>query len=157
MFNGGINRITISSDLLATSQYINGHKTATIGELQIGPSTSSQINPMEIHDSFHWKNEYFFFTMAIYEQQPPKTPQSDSSHDDSSPPPPPPPLTSGYQNTCMTHYQMQSHHFISTMDYYQNASTWFPFIHQCSLVVRISFSCQVITDLEKGLARCAWI
>ena len=78
LFNGGINRITISSDLLATSQYINGHKTTTIGELQIGPSTSSQINPMEIHNSFDWKNEYFFFTMAIHEQQQQtETPPSD--------------------------------------------------------------------------------
>ena len=86
LFNGGINRITISSDLLATSQYISGHKTATIGKLQIGPSTSSQINPMEIHDSFDWKNEYFF-TMAIHEQQQQtETPLSDSSHDDASPP-----------------------------------------------------------------------
>ena len=86
LFNGGINRITISSDLLTTSQYINGHKTTTIGELQIGPSTSSQINPMEIHNSFDWKNEYFLFTMAIHEQQQTKTPPSDSSHDDASPP-----------------------------------------------------------------------
>ena len=52
LFNGGINRITVSSDLLATSQYINGHKTATIAELQIGPSTNAQINPMEIQDCF---------------------------------------------------------------------------------------------------------
>ena len=56
-FNGGINRITVSSDLLATTQYINRHKTATIAELQIGPSTNAQINPMEIQDSFDWKHE----------------------------------------------------------------------------------------------------
>ena len=47
LFNGRINRITVSSNLLATSQYINGHETATIAELQIGPSTNAQINPME--------------------------------------------------------------------------------------------------------------
>ena len=52
LFNGGINRITISSGLLATSQYINGHKTATIAEFQIGPSTNSQMNPVEISNSF---------------------------------------------------------------------------------------------------------
>ena len=60
LFNGGINRITVSSDLLATSQYINGHKTAAIAELQIGPSTNAQINPMEIQDSFDWKHKFFF-------------------------------------------------------------------------------------------------
>ena len=68
LFNGGINRITVSSDLLATSQYINGHKTATIAELQIGPSTNSQMNPMKIANSFDWKHEYFYFTMARHEQ-----------------------------------------------------------------------------------------
>ena len=39
LLNGGINRLTISSDELATSQYINGHKTATIAEIQLRPST----------------------------------------------------------------------------------------------------------------------
>ena len=68
LFNGGINRITVSSNLLATSQYINGHKTATIAELQIGPSTNAQINPMEIQDSFDWKHEYFSFTMGRHKQ-----------------------------------------------------------------------------------------
>ena len=71
LFNGGINRITVSSDLLATSQYINGHKTAMIAELQIGPSTSAQINPMEIQDSFDWKHEHFFFTMGKHKQHTP--------------------------------------------------------------------------------------
>ena len=61
----------MSSDLLATSQYINGHKTATIAELQIGPSTNAQINPMEIQDSFDWKHKYFFFTMEKHEQHTP--------------------------------------------------------------------------------------
>ena len=32
MLNGGINQLTISSDHLATSQYINGHKTITIAK-----------------------------------------------------------------------------------------------------------------------------
>ena len=68
LFNGGINRITVSSDLLATSQYINGHKTVTIAELQISPSTNSQMNPMEIANSFDWKHECFYFTMARHEQ-----------------------------------------------------------------------------------------
>ena len=35
LFNGGINRIAISSDLLATSQYINDYKTATIAEFRL--------------------------------------------------------------------------------------------------------------------------
>ena len=39
LLNGGINRLTISSDELAMSQYINGHKTATIAEIQLRPST----------------------------------------------------------------------------------------------------------------------
>ena len=71
LFDGGINRITVSSDLLATSQYINGHKTATIAELQIGPSTNAQINPMEIRDSFDWKHKYFFSTVGKHEQHTP--------------------------------------------------------------------------------------
>ena len=79
LFNGGINRITIFSDLLATSQYINGHKTATIAELQIGPSTNSQMNPMEISNSFDWKDEYFYFTMKKHEQHVPFIFASDQS------------------------------------------------------------------------------
>ena len=71
LFNGGINRITISSDLLATSQYINSHKTATIAKFQIGPSTNSQMNPVEISNSFDWKHEYFYFTMKKHEQHVP--------------------------------------------------------------------------------------
>ena len=56
LFNGGINKITVSSDLLATSQYINnGHKTVTIVELQIGPSTNTQMNPIQVANSFNWK------------------------------------------------------------------------------------------------------
>ena len=68
LFNGGINRITVSSDLLGTSQYINRHKTATIAELQIGLSTNAQINLHEIENSFDWKHEYFIFTMGKHEQ-----------------------------------------------------------------------------------------
>ena len=79
LFNGGINRITISSDLLATSQYINSHKTATIAELQIGLSTNSQMNPMEISNSFDWKHEYFYFTMKKHEQHVPFIFASDQS------------------------------------------------------------------------------
>ena len=48
LFNGGINKITVSSNLLAASHYINGHKMAIVAELQIGLSTNAQINPMEI-------------------------------------------------------------------------------------------------------------
>ena len=69
LFNGDINRITGSSDLLTTSQYINGNKNATIAELQISPSTNSQMNPMEITNSFDWKHEYFYFTMARHKQR----------------------------------------------------------------------------------------
>ena len=71
LFNGGINRITISPDLLATSQYINSHKTATIAEFQIGPSMNSQMNPVEISNSFDWKHEYFYFTMKKHKQHVP--------------------------------------------------------------------------------------
>ena len=39
-----------------------------IAELQIGPFTNAQINPMEIQDSFNSKHEYFFFTMGRHEQ-----------------------------------------------------------------------------------------
>ena len=69
LFNGHIHRITILSDLLATSQYIDGHKTATIAEIQLGPSTNAQINQMQIRDAFDWKNEHFFFTMGEHESQ----------------------------------------------------------------------------------------
>ena len=65
--NGGINRITISSDLLATSQYINGQRTATLAELQISPSTMAQVNPITVQSSFDWHTEKIYFTMRFYD------------------------------------------------------------------------------------------
>ena len=69
LFNGGIHRFTISSDSLATFQYINGHKTATIAENQLGPSTNAQINPMQIHDAFDWKKNISFSQWATMKSQ----------------------------------------------------------------------------------------
>ena len=58
MLNDGINRLTISSDHLATLQYINGHKTATIAEPSIAPSTGVKFQ------SRNWKKEWFFYSIA---------------------------------------------------------------------------------------------
>ena len=71
LFNEGINKITVSSNLLATSQYINEHKTATIAELQIGPSTNTQMNPIQVANSFDWKRSKFYFTMGRHAQYAP--------------------------------------------------------------------------------------
>ena len=68
LFNEGINKITVSSNLLATSQYINGHKTSTIEELQIGLSTNTQMNPIQVANSFDWKGRKFYFTMGRHSQ-----------------------------------------------------------------------------------------
>ena len=38
LVNGGINKLAISSDALVTSQYINGHKTATLAEIALDPA-----------------------------------------------------------------------------------------------------------------------
>ena len=57
--NAGINRITISSDLLAMSQYINGQRTATLAELQIALSTTAQVNPITMQSSFDWYTEKY--------------------------------------------------------------------------------------------------
>ena len=57
LLNGGINRLTISSDELATSQYINGHKTATIAEIQLRPST--QVKYPNVPNWQHDIIEYF--------------------------------------------------------------------------------------------------
>ena len=55
LFNKGINKITVSSNLLATFKYISGHKTVTIAELQIDLSTNTQMNPIQVAKSFDWK------------------------------------------------------------------------------------------------------
>ena len=65
--NGGINRITIFSNLLATSQYINGQRTATLVELQIATSTMAQVNPITVQSSFDWHTEKIYFTMGFYD------------------------------------------------------------------------------------------
>ena len=64
MLNGSINRLTISSDHLATLQYINGHKTATIAELSIAPSTGVKFQ------SKNWKKEGFFYSIAPHPDNP---------------------------------------------------------------------------------------
>ena len=43
LVNGGINKMTVSSDQLVTSQYINGFKTATLAEI------STNIDNIAIH------------------------------------------------------------------------------------------------------------
>ena len=65
--NGGINRITISSDLLATPQYINRQRTATLAELQIAPSTMAQVNPINMQSSFNWHTKKICFTIGLYD------------------------------------------------------------------------------------------
>ena len=42
LHNGGIHKLIVSEDDLATSQYINGHKTATIAEMNIAPTLNSR-------------------------------------------------------------------------------------------------------------------
>ena len=42
LHNGGIHKLVVSEDNLATSQYINGHKTATIAEMNIAPTFKSK-------------------------------------------------------------------------------------------------------------------
>ena len=52
LVNGGINKMTVSSDELVTSQYINGFKTATLAEI------STNIDNITIHTiSFTKKNQ----------------------------------------------------------------------------------------------------
>ena len=52
LVNGGINKMTVSSDELVTSQYINGFKTATLAEI------STNIDNIAIHTiSFTKKNQ----------------------------------------------------------------------------------------------------
>ena len=55
----------MSSDLLATSQYINGQRTATLAKLQIAPSTTAQVNPITVQSSFDWHTEKIYFTMGF--------------------------------------------------------------------------------------------
>ena len=64
MLNGSINQLTISSDHLAISQYINGHKTATIAELSIASSTRVKFQ------SRNWEKEWFFYSIAPHPDNP---------------------------------------------------------------------------------------
>ena len=71
--NSGIHRLTLSFDLLATSQYINGHRTAKVAEFQIAPSTAAHVNPIVLQNSFEWQKEPIYFMMGYYDNSSAKT------------------------------------------------------------------------------------
>ena len=48
-----------------TSQYINGHKMATLAEIQVAPSTSAHQSTV-IKLSQDWKNGWMFYCMKIH-------------------------------------------------------------------------------------------
>ena len=58
--NGGINKLTVSSDELMTSQYVNGHKTATLAELAMSPSHIAGI----LETPQTWTSLKFFYTLS---------------------------------------------------------------------------------------------
>ena len=60
LMNGGINKLTISSDELVTSQYDNGYKTMTLAELAVSPSYVAGI----LEKPQTWMSLKFFYTLS---------------------------------------------------------------------------------------------
>ena len=66
LHNGGIHKLTVSEDDLATSQYINGHKTATIAEMNIAPTLNSRRGQKK-----HWNcDESIHYTLLPHPLEP---------------------------------------------------------------------------------------
>ena len=67
LHNGGIHKLVVSEDNLATSQYINGHKTATIAEMNIAPTFKSKRSRQRRWTS---SNEFIRYTLAAHPLEP---------------------------------------------------------------------------------------
>ena len=66
LHNGGIHKLIVSEDNLATSQYINGHKTATIAEMNIAPTLNSRRGQKK-----HWNcNESIHYVLLPHPLEP---------------------------------------------------------------------------------------
>ena len=59
LVNGGINKLTISSDALVTLQYVNGHKTATLAKIALDPAHGTNF----LSTTAKWTCLRFFYTL----------------------------------------------------------------------------------------------
>ena len=59
LVNRGINKLTISSDALVMSQYVNGHKTATLAEIALDPAHGNNF----LSTTSKWICLRFFYTL----------------------------------------------------------------------------------------------
>ena len=67
LHNGGIHKLVVSEDTLATSQYINGNKTATIAEINIAPTLKSKRIRRRKWTS---SNEVIRYILTVHPQEP---------------------------------------------------------------------------------------
>ena len=65
LLNGGIHRMTVSCEDLATSQYINGHKTATIAETPLMPSLQVKFPNVP-----NWQQDVINYFLTPHPQAP---------------------------------------------------------------------------------------
>ena len=72
LLNGGIHCMTISCEDLATSQYINGHKTATIAEMPLMPSLQVKFPNIP-----NWQQDVINYFLTPH----PQAPQGDAFPD----------------------------------------------------------------------------
>ena len=59
LVNRGINKLTVSSDALVMSQYVNGHKTATLDEIVLDPAHGTNF----LSTTTKWTCLQFFYTL----------------------------------------------------------------------------------------------
>ena len=59
LVNGGISKLTISSDGLVMSQYVNGHKMATLAEIALDPAHRTNF----LSTTTKWTCLQFFYTL----------------------------------------------------------------------------------------------
>ena len=65
LLNGGIHRMTVSCEDLATSQYINGHKTATIAKMPLMPSLQVKFPNVP-----NWQQDVINYFLTPHPQAP---------------------------------------------------------------------------------------
>ena len=65
LLNGGIHRMTVSCEDLATSQHINGHKTATIAETPLMPSLQVKFPNVP-----NWQQDVINYFLTPHPQAP---------------------------------------------------------------------------------------
>ena len=133
LLNGGIHHMTVSCEDLATSQYINGHKTATIAETPLMPSLQVKFPNVP-----NWQQDVINYFLVPHPQAPQGGTFPDDLHTSS-----PPDLTSPQGGTFPD---------LHTLTYYPNVTpACIPYL-RCNINQYSNVIDPIAINMESGVA-----